>query len=106
MPSAWPRRAPTSLPSIWQGKLPPFVPYNPATPDDLAETVRLVESTGRRILASIVDTRDFDGLGEAVDDGVAELGRLDIIVANAGISAPQAWNEITPESFRVSWRST
>ena len=34
------------------------------------------------------------------DDGVATLGRLDIIVANAGIAAPQAWNEITPESFR------
>jgi NAD(P)-dependent dehydrogenase (short-subunit alcohol dehydrogenase family) len=37
---------------------------------------------------------------EAVDDGVATLGRLDIIVANAGISAPAAWNEITPEAFR------
>ena len=51
-------------------------------------------------MASAVDIRDFDGLREAVDDGVAALGRLDIIVANAGISAPQAWNEITPESFR------
>jgi NAD(P)-dependent dehydrogenase (short-subunit alcohol dehydrogenase family) len=51
-------------------------------------------------VASAVDIRDFDGLREAVDDGVAALGRLDVIVANAGISAPQAWNEITPESFR------
>lgn len=82
------------------GKLPPCVPYRPATPDDLAETVRLVEATDRRILASVVDTRDFDGLRTAVDEGVATLGRLDIIVANAGIAAPQVWNDITPESFR------
>ena len=79
------------------GKLPSCVPYDSATPEDLAETVRLVEATGRRIIASAVDTRDFDGLREAVDDGVAELGRLDIIVANAGHRGPQAWNEITPE---------
>jgi SDR family mycofactocin-dependent oxidoreductase len=82
------------------GRLPSCVPYLPATEQDLAETVRLVEETNRRILASAVDIRDFDGLQRAVADGVAELGRLDIIVANAGISAPQAWNDITPESFR------
>ena len=82
------------------GKLPSCVPYPSATPEDLAETVRLVEETGRRILASVVDTRDFEGLRKAVDDGVTALGRLDIIVANAGIAAPQAWNDITPESFR------
>ncbi len=82
------------------GKLPSCAPYPPATPEDLDETVRLVESTGRRVLASVVDTRDVDGLRHAVDDGVAALGRLDVIVANAGISAPAAWNEITPEDFR------
>ena len=82
------------------GPLPPCVPYNSATPEDLAETERLVKETGQRILAPAVDTRDLEGLRKAVDDGVAEFGRLDIIVANAGISAPQAWNEITPESFR------
>lgn len=82
------------------GKLPSCVPYPPATEEDLAETARLVEEAGRRIVTSVVDTRDFDGLRKAVDDGVAALGRLDIIVANAGIAAPQAWNDITPESFR------
>ncbi|MDV3126581.1 mycofactocin-coupled SDR family oxidoreductase [Mycobacterium sp. 21AC1] len=82
------------------GPLPPSVPYDSATPEDLAETVKLVEDTGRRILASAVDTRDFDGLGAAVDKGVAEFGRLDVIVANAGITVPEAWNETTPESFR------
>ncbi len=82
------------------GKLPPCVSYDSATPEDLAETVRLVEATGRRIMPSAIDIRDFDGLREAVNEAVAVLGRLDIIVANAGISAPQVWNEITPESFR------
>ncbi len=57
------------------GKLPPCVPYDPATPDDLAETVNLVEATGHKIFASVVDTRDADGLRTAVDDGVAALGR-------------------------------
>src|SRR5277367_2043779 len=82
------------------GKLPSCVRYDSATPEDLAETVRLVEAAGRQIMASATDIRDFDGLRQAVEDGVAALGRLDIIVANAGITAPQAWNEITPESFR------
>jgi SDR family mycofactocin-dependent oxidoreductase len=82
------------------GELPPCVRYDPATPEDLDETVRLVEKTGRRILASAVDTRDHDRLNAVVADGVAELGRLDVIVANAGIAVPQTWDEITPDSFR------
>lgn len=82
------------------GKLPDCVPYDPAAPEDLAETVRLVEATGRRIHSGICDTRDYDGLRATIDDGVAALGRLDIIVANAGVAAPQTWDSITPESFR------
>jgi SDR family mycofactocin-dependent oxidoreductase len=82
------------------GPLPPSVPYDSATPDDLAETVRLVEATDRRVLAAAVDTRDLEGLRAVVDKGVAEFGRLDIIIANAGITVPEAWNETTPESFR------
>lgn len=82
------------------GQLPPSVPYDSATPDDLAETVKLVEATGRRIRAGIADTRDLDALRATVDGAVAEWGRLDIIVANAGISVPEAWDAITPQSFR------
>jgi NAD(P)-dependent dehydrogenase (short-subunit alcohol dehydrogenase family) len=56
-----------------------------STPEDLDETVRLVEKTGRRIIAERGDVRDRDRLAEVVSRGVAELGRLDFVLANAGI---------------------
>lgn len=65
------------------GQLPESVPYESPTPDDLAETARLVEANGRRAITAAIDVRDGDKLRAAVGDAVAELGRLDIIVANA-----------------------
>src|SRR5699024_1431365 len=56
-----------------------------ATPDDLRETVRLVEDLGRRIVPCQVDVRDQAALSEAVASGVSELGRLDIVCATAGV---------------------
>ncbi|ORV51520.1 3-ketoacyl-ACP reductase [Mycolicibacter engbaekii] len=60
-------------------------PIAPATADDLAQTVDLVKGLGRRIVAAEVDVRDFGALQAALDSGVEQLGRLDIVVANAGI---------------------
>ncbi|OBB08357.1 3-ketoacyl-ACP reductase [Mycobacteriaceae bacterium 1482268.1] len=59
--------------------------YPGSTPDDLAETGRLVEARGRRILVGQVDVRDADAMQAVVAEGVREFGRLDIVVANAGI---------------------
>jgi SDR family mycofactocin-dependent oxidoreductase len=61
------------------------VGYPLATPEDLDETVNLVEKTGRRIVAEQGDVRDFERLKAAVANGVAELGRIDFVLANAGI---------------------
>ncbi len=78
----------------------PDVTYPSATPEDLQETVRLVEKLDRRIVAATVDVRDLDGLREATDRGVAELGHLDVVVANAGICSPRAWDQVTPDVFQ------
>lgn len=59
--------------------------YAGATADDLATTVKLVEAQGRRILASQTDVRDPEAVDAVVADGLRDFGRLDIVVANAGI---------------------
>lgn len=64
------------------------MPYDSATSEELAETAKLVTGHGRRAVTATVDTRDHAALCSAVDDGVAQLGRLDVIVANAGICVP------------------
>jgi NAD(P)-dependent dehydrogenase (short-subunit alcohol dehydrogenase family) len=63
------------------------VPYGLATPEDLDQTVKEVESVGGRIHGAVADVRDRAALQVAVDDGVDRFGRLDIVVANAGIFA-------------------
>ncbi|GAB5900901.1 mycofactocin-coupled SDR family oxidoreductase [Mycolicibacterium mageritense] len=59
--------------------------YPAATQEDLAETVALVEAEGRKILAAEVDVRDAAGQRRVVADAVEQFGRLDIVVANAGV---------------------
>jgi SDR family mycofactocin-dependent oxidoreductase len=61
------------------------VAYPMATPDDLQETVRLVEDLDRRIVVSQADVRDSDAIEAVVQEGVGQFGRLDIVAANAGI---------------------
>ena len=76
------------------------VAYPMATPEDLEETVRLVEALDRRIHAVQADVRDRDALQAAFDGGVAELGPVDIVLANAGIAPltmqpdPQEWFDV------------
>jgi SDR family mycofactocin-dependent oxidoreductase len=74
------------------------VPYPMSTPDDLAATVKLVEDTGARIMATQADVRDRAALKNALKAGVEELGgRLDIVVANAGIApmaGETAWQDV------------
>jgi (+)-trans-carveol dehydrogenase len=89
------------------------VPYPMATPDDLAETVKEVEALDRRIVATQADVRDYDALKAAVDDGVAQLGRLDIVSANAGIVsygraeelAEQTWQDMIDTNLTGVWHA-
>ncbi|MDT4938089.1 MAG: hypothetical protein QOG80_1760, partial [Pseudonocardiales bacterium] len=76
------------------------VPYPMARQEDLDETVALVQKTGRRIVAQQADVRDRAALAAALDAGVAELGGLDIVVANAGICTVQSWDEVTPQVWQ------
>ncbi|GAA1321451.1 mycofactocin-coupled SDR family oxidoreductase [Pseudonocardia xinjiangensis] len=56
-----------------------------ATPEDLAETVEAVKALDRRVVSFVADVRDQDALSTGLDAAVAELGGLDVVVANAGI---------------------
>ncbi len=78
----------------------PGIRYDQSTPDDLKETVRLVEAEGRRVVPVVMDVRDLEGMRSAVDSAVADLGRLDVVVANAGICTPTAWHEVSPQQFQ------
>jgi SDR family mycofactocin-dependent oxidoreductase len=59
--------------------------YPGASEDDLAETVQQVEALDRRIVATKADVRDYQAVNSALEDGVSQLGHVDIVSANAGI---------------------
>jgi SDR family mycofactocin-dependent oxidoreductase len=77
------------------------VPYKLATPEDLAETARLVQKTGRQMLTRVVDVRDKDGLQAAFDAGLERFGHIDTVIANAGVIMSNTAERDAAEAFRV-----
>jgi len=77
-----------------------------STPEDLEETVRQVEALDRRIIAEIGDIRDLGRMTEVVEKGIAELGRLDIVLGNAAIWSVGEAEPVTPEERYAVWRET
>jgi (+)-trans-carveol dehydrogenase len=84
-----------------------------STPEDLAETTKLVEDLDRRIVVREADVRDTAQLADVVREGVAELGRLDIVVANAGIASigpsaeleEEVWQETIDVNLTGVWKT-
>lgn len=95
------------------GPVSETIAYPPATREDLAETVRAVEATGRKVLAREVDIRDSAALRQVVADGVEQFGRLDILVVNAGVlswgrlweMSEEQWDTVIDVNLSGSWRT-
>jgi SDR family mycofactocin-dependent oxidoreductase len=87
------------------------VRYEMPSTSDLDQTVKEVESLGRRIVAREADVRDVEGLQAAFDEGVRELGRIDIVVANAGIgpggdvSDDEQWDQVVDVNLKGVWNT-
>ena len=77
------------------------ITYPMATPEDLEETARLVEKHGRRIVTAKADVRKVDELRAVLERGVAELGQLDIVVAQAGVAGMRGEPDIAAWSDTV-----
>ena len=89
------------------------ITYAMPTPEDLAETVRQVEATGRKVLAREVDIRDLAAQQQVVAEAVAQFGRLDILVANAGVlswgrlfeMSEEQWDTVIEVNLSGTWRT-
>ncbi|ORB27629.1 mycofactocin-coupled SDR family oxidoreductase [Mycolicibacterium parafortuitum] len=89
------------------------ITYPMPTSEDLAETVRQVEATGRKVLAREVDIRDLAAQQQVVADGVEQFGRLDIVVANAGVlswgriweMSEEQWDTVVDVNLNGTWRT-
>lgn len=91
----------------------PTVDYATATASDMKETVDQVEAMGRTAVATVADVRDQSQLDAAVSQGLAELGHIDILIANAGIwtralfheTSEQMWGQMIDINLGGVWRS-
>jgi (-)-trans-carveol dehydrogenase len=87
--------------------------YSMATPEDLAQTAKLVEDCDRRIVTAVADVRDYGRLKAAVDQGVVTLGRLDIVAANAGVTSyypswklpEEGWDAVVDTNLKGVWHT-
>ncbi|MGB3480600.1 MAG: mycofactocin-coupled SDR family oxidoreductase [Mycobacterium sp.] len=95
------------------GPISDSITYPPATSEELAETVRQVEATGRKVLAREVDVRDLAAQQQVVADGIEQFGRLDIVVANAGVlswgrmfeMSEEQWDSVIETNLSGTWRT-
>jgi len=89
------------------------ITYPLATPEELADTVRAVEATGRKVLAREVDIRDLAALQQVVADGIEQFGRLDVLVANAGVlswgrlfeMSEEQWEAVIDVNLNGTWKT-
>jgi SDR family mycofactocin-dependent oxidoreductase len=95
------------------GPISETITYPLGTSEELAETVRAVEATGRKVLAREVDIRDLAALQQVVADGVEQFGRMDILVANAGVlswgriweMSEEQWDTVIDVNLNGTWRT-
>lgn len=95
------------------GPVAPHNGYEPASPEDLAETVSLVEGESRKIYAERVDVRDASGQQRVVAEAIARFGRLDIVVTNAGVLnwgrlweiSAQQWQDTLDINLTGTWNT-
>jgi SDR family mycofactocin-dependent oxidoreductase len=78
----------------------PSLSYGLATEADLDETVGMVRALGRRVVAAPADVRDLGSLQKVLAEGAEQLGRLDIVSANAGVCVMAEWQDVTAEVWR------
>jgi len=95
------------------GPISDTITYPLGSSEELAETVRAVEATGRKVLSREVDIRDLAALQQVVADGIEQFGRLDILVANAGVlswgrlfeMSEEQWNAVIDVNLSGTWKT-
>lgn len=95
------------------GPVSDSVTYPSATSAELAETVRGVEASGRKILAREVDVRDLAAQQQIVAEGIERFGRLDVLVVNAGVlswgrlfeMSEEQWDTVIEVNLSGAWKT-